>query len=703
VLLRRRSIRSGGTLGRVEHRRRAGQGFRPGGRPQAQVSAQQGAGDGSGSGHRRLLWTSRKGNVHHAFTLQNTSAEADSDPQTSDAIFVYTEKLPTLAMGRENVPVREGDHLVVRGLVEEYFGQTQLKNPVLLEKLGDGLDLDLTVPPLDLTPPSEEALAAAYWERLECMRVSLPAGAAVTGPRHINDRNNDSEFVVIRGDHPIALRADAATRRVYRDPHPLDDDANRLFDNGNGFRIVLDAIALKGASGSATTQLPPVRTLDAIANRLEGVILHGEGGHKFATRVMPEIKPAIVEFPAPVFHEGAIRVATYNVENLFDYRNDPSDDSDFHGDTGTQNAIGGVFNYVPSDEAAYQAKLRQISMQILHVLKAPDILLVQEAEDQDICLVKDGRLVNTGKDGADGMPDTLQELASTSAPRAAPDTSPSPIATAPTNAASPAPTSTGPTTSASRPHSACPRYSGPSPASASTRTCSHTAPQSSNPKVFNARHTITDKDDNDPEILFARGVMAAMFEVYPATAGQGTPVDLLLLNNHFASRPDRKLNRRTRQAALVAACAQALLTQKPGALLIAGGDLNVYARPDDPVPDPPSDQLGPLYRAGLVNAYDDILKREPTWAYSYVYAGMAGILDQMFLSPALNERLLHAQYLHINADWSEPSDKPTYVRASDHDPSCCTFAGIDPRNACFFDDAGLSVRTLRRILFHGPV
>ncbi len=616
----------------------------------------------------RLLWTSRKGNVHHAFILQNTATEADSDPQTSDAIFVYTEKLPTLSMGRDNVPVREGDHLVVRGLVEEYFGQTQLKSPVLLEKLGESQDLDPIIPALDLQPPSEEARAAVYWERIECMRVALPAGAAITSPRHINDRNNDSEFIVIRGDHPVALRPDAAARRVFRDPHPLDDDATQAFDNGNGFRIVLDALALKGASGSPDTQLPAVRTLDSIANRLEGIVLHGEGGHKFATRVMPEIKPSTVAFPAPVFHEGSIRVATYNVENLFDFRNDPSDDSDFQGDTGTKNAIGGVIDYVPADEADYQAKLGQISMQILHVLKSPDILLVQEAEDQDICTVKDGRMVNTGKDGADGMPDTLQELALAIRTQGGPEY----IAVSDRDGADERGITCAFLFRADHvrlaPAPRLPALFGSEPGVRFDSDLLPCCAQSSNPKVFNARHTITDKDDNDPEILFSRGVMAAMFEVNPKGAGQGTPVDLLLLNNHFASRPDRKINRRTRQADLVAACAQTLLTQKPGALLVAGGDLNVYARPDDPVPGKPSDQLGSLYAAGLINAYDAILKREPTWAYSYVYAGMAGILDQMFLSPALNERVVQAQYLHINADWSVPASTPTHVRASDHDP-----------------------------------
>ena len=205
----------------------------------------------------RLLWTSRKGNVHHAFTLQNTREEADADPQTSDAIFVYTEKVPALALGRDHVEPRVGDHLVVHGVVEEYFGQTQIKSPVLVRKLGEGVDLDKSVPSVELNPPFEEDRGPVYWERLECMRVHLPAGAVATSPRRMNDRNGDGEIVLIRGDHPVARRTDPATRRVYRDPHPLDDDATKAFDNGNGFRIFLDSLALKGETNNAAALVPP--------------------------------------------------------------------------------------------------------------------------------------------------------------------------------------------------------------------------------------------------------------------------------------------------------------------------------------------------------------------------------------------------------------------------------------------------------------
>ena len=59
----------------------------------------------------------------------------------------------------------------------------------------------------------------------------------------------------------------------------------------------------------------------------------------------------------------------------------------------------------------YQEQLGLIAQQIVGDLHAPDILLVQEAEDQDICTVSGGSLVCGTADNADGKPDTLQELA----------------------------------------------------------------------------------------------------------------------------------------------------------------------------------------------------------------------------------------------------------------------------------------------------
>ena len=69
------------------------------------------------------------------------------------------------------------------------------------------------------------------------------------------------------------------------------------------------------------------------------------------------------------------------------------------------------FDYVPASDAAYQARLNDIALQIINDLHSPDILMAQEVENQDICTVSGSNLVCGTTDNADGKPDVLQELA----------------------------------------------------------------------------------------------------------------------------------------------------------------------------------------------------------------------------------------------------------------------------------------------------
>ena len=110
---------------------------------------------------------------------------------------------------------------------------------------------------------------------------------------------------------------------------------------------------------------------------------------------------------------------------------------------------------------------------------------------------------------------------------------------------------------------------------------------------------------------------------------------------------------------------------------MVAGDLNVYPRPDDPYPDRPSDQLRSLYEAGMLSAYDWVLSRQPANAYSYIYEGQAQTLDHCFLSTSLHGQMMHAQFLHINADWPQflitRENGFTAKGVSDHDPLIMTF------------------------------
>src|SRR5581483_6013017 len=87
-----------------------------------------------------------------------------------------------------------------------------------------------------------------------------------------------------------------------------------------------------------------------------------------------------------------------------------NDGCDFAGNPGCR-GVRPPFDYVPASEEAYRSRLHDIAEQIAGPLVRPDLVLVQEAEDQDICSVVGGALQCGSTDDADGKPDTLQELA----------------------------------------------------------------------------------------------------------------------------------------------------------------------------------------------------------------------------------------------------------------------------------------------------
>ena len=122
-----------------------------------------------------------------------------------------------------------------------------------------------------------------------------------------------------------------------------------------------------------------------------------------------------------------------------------------------------------------------------------------------------------------------------------------------------------------------------------------------------------------------------------------------------------------------AAVASTIQKARPDALVMVGGDLNVFPRPDDPIAEPPSDQLGSLYDIGLWNTYDKYLSEFPQGAYTYVYAGQAGTLDHMFLNENLKGLLEDSTVLHINSDWPEEHDGDAAMGITDHDPLVTRF------------------------------
>jgi predicted extracellular nuclease len=623
---------------------------------------------------QRTLGRTAAGEPQNGFFIQNTAATADSDPSSSDGIFVFMGRFNDLIGGY--VPT-VGDEVVIQGRVSEFFNLTELTSARLVQSVRTGVDVQEETPAFEVDPPDGAAEADRYWERREGMAARVPAGSRVVDGRDVFPSTADGEVWVVRGDEPIVRRSNPFARRVFRDPHPLDNRAP-LFDDGNGYRILLGSLGIKAVAGDTGALIAPARAFQSVRNALEGGVYFAFGKYSVQTQAQPSLgtgaDPSDNAPPRAADPRREYAVATFNLENLYDFRDDPSDGCDFADDTGCP-GVSPPFDYVPASDEDYRRRLGEQARQILGSLRAPDILLVQEAEDQDICGVS-GTELDCATGSGDGHPDTLQELALAIEARGGPEYE----AVLDRDGADDRGIVSGFLYRTDRAHLL--ESSTQDPVLGATPEVDYRGEPLSynqdvqNPKVLNAtlpgdvdRSTGVDGSD-----VFTRPPQVALFRLT-----RGRPILLYAISNHFSSTPDARVGQRTEQARYNAALATAISAQSGslGSRVLIGGDLNVFPRPDDPFapghPLFPSDQLGPLYDQGLRNLYDVVLSREPASAYSYVFEGQAQTLDQLFVSPALRSELEDMRMAHINADWPADFDGDGPRGTSDHDPPVARF------------------------------
>jgi predicted extracellular nuclease len=617
---------------------------------------------------QKTLARTSTGGSQNGFFLQDTLARSDGDPSTSDGVFVFMGSFPSLIGGY--VP-RVGDEVIIRARVSEFFSMTELSSASLEQLVNPLLDVNVVAPPFTADPPDDLADAGRYWERREGMRGRVPVGALVTGARDVFSSTADSEVWLVRGDSEVAQRSDPFARRAFRDAHPLDNQPG-LVDDGNGYRILLGPLGVKATAGNNLTLLPPARVFDT----LDTAVVGGVDFSFEKYRINPADQPGFahgadpaLNAPPPAFdRKSAYSIANFNVENLYDYRDDPNDGCDFTGNTGCP-GVSPPFDYVPASQAAYDEHLGALASEVANDLHGPDVLLVQEAEDQDICTVSAGTLQCGTADNADGKPDTLQELALRIAALGGPAYDAADdrngaddrgivaaflfrtdrVQLLPVAAGDPVLGSTPTVTyrGAALPYNA----------------------DVSNPKALNA--DLPDDVDTstgvDGSNVFTRAPQVGHFRVWRNGIGLGAWVDLYAVSNHFSSGPDSRVGQRTEQAAYLASIVAALQAADPQARVDAGGDLNVFPRPDDPLV-PASDQLAALYGLGLENLFDTLVAQVPASAYTYVFEGQAQTLDHQFVTPRLGDELERARVAHVNADWPAAFTGDGPRGASDHDP-----------------------------------
>jgi uncharacterized protein len=578
--------------------------------------------------------------------------------------------------------------VILQARVSEFFNLTQLSGATLVERVRSGVDLNTAVPPFSADPPDELAASRRYWERREGMRAQVPADSVVLNGRNVFAGTADAEVWVARPDSPIAQRADPYARRAFRDPHPLDNQPTPLFDDGNGYRILLASLGIKATLADRSALIAPARTFDTLQSEAVGGVYYSF--NKYMIQVVEQIDleagvdPALNAPPQAFPRSQQYSVANYNVENLYDLRDDPFDDCDFRDDTGCP-GVRPPFDYVPADQATYQDHLRGIALQIVNDLHSPDILLVQEAEDQDICTVTGAGLSCGTTDNADGKPDTLQELALTIAAAGGPAYD----AAYDRDGADDRGIVSAFLFRSDRVELVAPEAGHPVLGSAPQLDYRGTPLEYNddvqNPKALNADlpEDVDTSTGTDGDNVFTRAPQVGLFRLWRTQKGRGDSIELYAISNHFSSTPDQRVGQRREQAAYNAAIVAAVQERDAGARIVSGGDFNVFPRPDDPFAPGqtgyPSDQLAPLYEQGLENLFDDLVAEAPSSAYSYVFQGQAQTLDQQFVTDALHRELVQVRVAHINADWPAdyPGDGPRGV--SDHDPLVARFRFVPSR------------------------
>jgi hypothetical protein len=298
----------------------------------------------------------------NGFWMQDPTG--DGDDATSDGIFVFTDSAPDA--------VSVGDAVQVAGTVSEFTPSgsvinnssiTQISGGPVITVLSSGNALPDAViigtggrlPPTEIinTPddpntPVNEGISydpttdgIDFWESLEGMRVTLPDAQAV-GPSFTNTTFNDSEVFAVGNQGANATGRNAAGGLTLSefDQNPekiaIQED-NRVFDNN-----------FSAKTGDLLGDVTGIISYDGRGN-YEIIVTEA-----FTVTAIPPEEGGLVKEGASALNGGVrqLLVGTYNVENL-------------------------------SAEQTSDAKFTQLGIDIADLMNAPDIVALQEIQDNN--------------------------------------------------------------------------------------------------------------------------------------------------------------------------------------------------------------------------------------------------------------------------------------------------------------------------------
>ena len=236
--------------------------------------------------------TARKSN---GFFIQ-TAGDEDSNPATSQGLFVFTSAAPAVAVG---------DVVTARGTASEFFNLTQLESSlpgdVTVESSGNLLPapITLTTSILDPEGPPDQL------ERFEGMRMHADTLISV-GPT-----NGFGETLAVLPLVARPMREPGIERGLTIPPDPTTgvvDCCIPIWDR-NPERIMIDSDGLSGATPISVTS-------NVTISDVTGPLDYAFGAY----RVLPEAPPSTAAnmsaIPVPLPLAGELTIAGFNIENF---------------------------------------------------------------------------------------------------------------------------------------------------------------------------------------------------------------------------------------------------------------------------------------------------------------------------------------------------------------------------------------------------
>ncbi|NOZ13702.1 MAG: hypothetical protein GXO69_08670 [Acidobacteria bacterium] len=253
------------------------------------------------------------------FFLQAADADTDSDPLTSEGIYVYTGAAPTVAVG---------DKITLTAAVSEYYNLTELGSVSGLTVISSGNPLPLPVVLNEDFPSPDQPYPGTDLERCEGMRVEIDNGVVCEG----NDSHGDVMVV-------------ATSSRPKREPGIIYPGENGLpVWDGNPERFQMDPNGLGLTDRNIFGGTGIVKAV--------GPLTYAYGNYK----LLPDtLNLAENSYPVAVRDKtpGELLIATQN-----------------------------MLRFIASD-ANFDIRLSKASLLIRNILKSPDILCLEEIGSED--------------------------------------------------------------------------------------------------------------------------------------------------------------------------------------------------------------------------------------------------------------------------------------------------------------------------------